>query len=130
LNATNKSLLIVDDEPDLLFILSVRLKGKGYEVDVTTKPQEAIELISKKDYSAIFCDLTMPGTVNCFDILNCVRNKGQKDNFYFMTGYTNGASMMEKAMREVEQHYILTKPLDFKKILDILSGQIKKPQSS
>jgi two-component system, OmpR family, alkaline phosphatase synthesis response regulator PhoP len=41
--STTKKILIADDEPDILEILSFNLKGEGYEVITAKNGDEAIE---------------------------------------------------------------------------------------
>lgn len=54
-------LLIVDDEPSVLYALKLLLEALGFSIQDFTSPFEAAEHLSKESrYDAILCDLRMP----------------------------------------------------------------------
>ncbi len=63
MNRSNNSinLLIVDDEDDLREILLFNLESEGYNVDVAASGEEALELLSAKEYSLVLLDVMMDG---------------------------------------------------------------------
>ncbi len=54
-------ILWADDEIDLLKPHIIFLETKGYEVDGVNSGDEALDLISEKNYDIIFLDEQMPG---------------------------------------------------------------------
>lgn len=56
-----KRILFIDDEPDILYILGIRLKSLGYEVFGAASGDEGISLALQKRPGLIFVDLLMPG---------------------------------------------------------------------
>lgn len=57
---TTKRILIVDDNPNIIKLLSYFLKGTEYSIDSALNGKEALENINKKKPSLIFLDLLMP----------------------------------------------------------------------
>lgn len=55
-----KKILIVDDEPGVRKILSLRLEGKGYAVLTANDGVEAVQLARQENPDLILLDLTMP----------------------------------------------------------------------
>jgi DNA-binding response OmpR family regulator len=55
-----KKILIVDDELDLLALVSIRLRTSGYEVLLASDGVKAIELLSEYTPDLILLDLLMP----------------------------------------------------------------------
>jgi DNA-binding response OmpR family regulator len=53
-------LLLVDDEPDLVQMVSVRLKAAGYEVSTAYDGQEALEKVRKAQPDLMILDLMLP----------------------------------------------------------------------
>ena len=53
-------ILIVDDEPDVAQMNGEILARRGYEVDVTSSPREAIEMLRNRRYDLVVSDLNMP----------------------------------------------------------------------
>jgi len=56
-----KKILIVDDEPDTLFILEKELAARGYAVLTANNGSEAITLARSKHPDLIILDVAMPG---------------------------------------------------------------------
>ena len=55
------SLLLVDDDPDLLRLLAIRLKANGYDVTAVESGQRALASISASRPDLILTDLRMDG---------------------------------------------------------------------
>ena len=53
--------LLVDDDPDLLFVLSQELKAGGYEVTEISDSFRALELIETELFDVVLADQNMPG---------------------------------------------------------------------
>ena len=56
----NKSVLVVDDDRDLLYILSVKLVSAGYTVYGATNGLEALEQMEKYPVDVVLTDYRMP----------------------------------------------------------------------
>jgi len=55
-----KSILLVDDEPDLVQLVTLRLQGVGYQVRPAYDGQEALEQVKKEIPDLIILDLMLP----------------------------------------------------------------------
>jgi two-component system, OmpR family, alkaline phosphatase synthesis response regulator PhoP len=53
-------ILLVDDEPNIVFMLSHRLKQSGYEVITGKDGQEALDIARKENPGLIILDLMLP----------------------------------------------------------------------
>jgi phosphate regulon transcriptional regulator PhoB len=56
-----KNVLIVDDEPDLVELVSYNLKKEGFQVSTAPDGGVALEKARKKDFDLIILDLMLPG---------------------------------------------------------------------
>ena len=56
-----KTILAVDDEPEMLSLLEKRLVAAGYEVLTATNGKEAIEVAKREVPALIILDILMPG---------------------------------------------------------------------
>ncbi len=56
-----KKILIIDDEPDLLEIIKLRLEAEGFEVMVAEGGEKGFHLAKEKKPDLIFLDIMMPG---------------------------------------------------------------------
>ena len=57
-------ILLVDDESDLLDMLSTALSMRGYGVDPVQTAADALELVRTSDYDGIVLDINLPGNMN------------------------------------------------------------------
>lgn len=68
-----KSVLIVDDEPNILLSLEFLMKKKGYEVYIARDGREALEIVSEKLPDIILLDIMMPD-VDGYQVCQRVKN--------------------------------------------------------
>lgn len=62
MNAAPATILLVDDEPDILRILTFYLSNAGYRVVQAHGVQDAIRKMSRYPIDMVLTDLAMPGT--------------------------------------------------------------------
>jgi DNA-binding NtrC family response regulator len=74
LERNNKSLLIVDDDRDSLYSLSVRLVSAGYVVYGAANGLEALEQMERHSIDAVLTDFHMP-KMNGFEFLSISQEK-------------------------------------------------------
>ena len=55
-----KKILIVDDEPSIVKLASVKLKNEGFEVEEAYNGKEALEKVAKSKPDLIILDIMMP----------------------------------------------------------------------
>ena len=54
-------IMVVDDEADILYLVSKMLSNEGYEVIGANSGEEALEILEKTDPDLILLDVMMPG---------------------------------------------------------------------
>jgi two-component system cell cycle response regulator DivK len=70
--ARTQRILIVDDEPDCLYILEQILTRAGYEVDKALGGEAALRKLGQNRYDLLMTDLAMPKT-NGLDVIAAVK---------------------------------------------------------
>ncbi len=65
-SSQSSSLLIVDDEPDVVLTLQDLFKGEGYQVDVATNGADALGLVKTCVYDAVILDIRLPDVDGLF----------------------------------------------------------------
>jgi phosphate regulon transcriptional regulator PhoB len=68
-----KNVLIVDDEPDLVELVSYNLKKEGFQVATAPDGGVALEKARKKNYDLIILDLMLPG-IQGIELCRILRN--------------------------------------------------------
>lgn len=72
--STAKKILIADDEPDILEILSFNLTNEGYEVITAKNGNEALDLAKMHKPDLIILDVMMPGKTG-IEVCNILRSQ-------------------------------------------------------
>ena len=54
-------ILIVDDEPEIIFFLAVLLRAKAYDVTTAQSAKEALNCLAEKEIDILITDIRMPG---------------------------------------------------------------------
>lgn len=69
----NKKILVVDDEADLVELISYNLKKEGFSTDSACDGEEALTKVKRGGYSLLILDLMLPG-LQGIEICRIVRN--------------------------------------------------------
>lgn len=118
-----EKILIIDDEPDMLKLLSMILREKTlYEVTTTNNPVEAIELVKRGGFDLVISDLKMPG-FDGIEIIDAVKRVDEDIPVIIITAYGTLESASE-AMQKGGFDFI-TKPFRKEQILFTIDKALK-----
>ena len=115
-----KKIFIIDDEPDIIEIMSLFADQLGYAADTSPSGEDAVGKILRNDYWAVFCDLKMPGLsgIEIFEQVHPLKPELWK-RFILVTGAIldreTEETVMEKDIR------VLRKPFNFEAMKTLLS---------
>jgi DNA-binding NtrC family response regulator len=112
-----KRVLVVDDEPMIVSLLSTILREKGWDVTEARSGTEAIDLLDRARFDVILTDLVMPGDSG-IDLLRAAKEIHPDVEVILMTGYATADTAIE-AMRNGAFHYIM-KPLKTEEVVHLL----------
>ncbi len=116
-------LLIVDDEPDMLKLLSMVIGEKtDYEAVTTNNPVEALEMAKKGGFDLVITDLKMPG-LDGIELLEAIKDINEDIPVIFITAYGTLESAVE-AMQKGGFDFI-TKPFRKEQILFTIEKAMK-----
>ncbi len=116
-------LLVVDDNEMNRDMLSRRLKGKGYTVDIAEDGQQALDMMAKEPYDLILLDIMMPG-ISGIDVLRAVRQtKSRADLPIIMATAKDQSDDIVEALKLGANDYV-TKPIDFPVCLARVQSQL------
>ncbi len=118
-----EKLLVVDDEPDMLKLLSMIIREKTpYEVTTTNNPLEALELAKGGGFDLVLADLKMPG-LDGMELLDAIKNVDENIPVIIITAY----GTVESAAEAIEKggFDFITKPFRKEQILFTIDRAIK-----
>jgi two-component system, NtrC family, response regulator AtoC len=110
-------ILVLDDEPDILTILSKWLTTHGHQPHATSNATQALELISRGSFDAVFLDLVMP-QVNGLTFISKIHSIQPTLPIIVISGIDDTRVGVAAAQEEIDSY--VTKPIDFEKLAEIL----------
>ena len=122
MNNTGK-ILIVDDEPNAIKVLSAILSDAGYTVLESMNAQGAIQIVDNEDIDIIITDLKMPG-MNGLQLFEYLTKRHPDIPIIFLTAYGTVESAVD-AMT-MGSYYYFIKPPDYLKLQNIISKAIEQ----
>lgn len=81
------TILVVEDEPSIVKLLTVFLEGKGMRVVTTKTGDEAVELLECIKFDLVLLDKNLPGELHGMDLIPIVKQKWPGVPIVMMTGY-------------------------------------------
>jgi CheY-like chemotaxis protein len=108
MTAPKHTLLLVDDEPEILDGLRRTLRSEGYRLLTTTSPIEALEILAKGGVDLLLSDIDMPD-MSGIELVARVRRDHPDVVRLLLTGDASLDSALV-AINEGEVHRYLTKP--------------------
>ncbi len=85
-NINMSRILLVDDEPSILSVLSTLLKTEGYDVEPVNDGEKAKELLASDDFDLLLSDIRMT-PVNGLELLKIARGKKHPLTTIMLTAY-------------------------------------------
>jgi DNA-binding NtrC family response regulator len=121
------SILIADDQPDILQALRFLLKAEGFAVDTVSSPGGVLSAIERKDYDVVLMDLNYTRDTTSgregFDLLSRIRLLDATLPVVVMTAYSSVEGAVE-AMRGGARDYV-EKPWDNARLVATLKTQVE-----
>lgn len=124
MNDTKKTILVVDDESDLLEIIVDELEDAGFTTLSAHGGKEAIEISKKKEIDLILSDINMPDG-NGVELVDHIKERSiTKPVVLFMTGFAN-ITYEEAFDKGVEA--IFPKPINFEALIETIKNLLAPP---
>lgn len=111
-------LLLVDDHPQTLRVLSALLRRRGHNVATAESVTQAVRLLECERFDALISDIGLPDGSGC-DVMRAAR-KRQSLRGIALSGY--GMEEDVRRSREAGFDHHLTKPVDFHELETFLGG--------
>ena len=115
----DSSVLVVDDEENLLELLDWTLSKEGYQVKTTNNAYEALDLVDREDIGAAILDINMY-PVDGLSLLAEIKKRSPSTQVIMMTA-SPAAATRNICVKYGTMNY-LTKPLDIPKLKNVLRG--------
>ena len=126
-NPRTPSILIADDQADVLEALRFLIKGEGYQAEAVTSPAAALDAVESRDFDAVLMDLNYTRDTTSgeegLDLLNRIQSLDGNLPVIVMTAW-GSVELAVEAMRRGARDFI-QKPWDNARLSAILKTQIE-----
>lgn len=118
----DRTVLIVDDEPNAVKVLSAILKGDGYTVLESENVDSAMDYVNREDIDAVITDLRMPDK-DGFQLFEYISEHNPQLPVLFLTAY----GTVDSAVHAVTSgaFYYFIKPPDYQKLKSVLARAVQ-----
>ncbi|HMD14625.1 MAG TPA: response regulator [Bacteroidota bacterium] len=117
------TILIVEDEKELLMTLAEQLSLEDYEVATAADGEQALELLQKKKFSLIVLDLKLP-KVSGFDVLKFLKQKSTQTKVIVLTAYADLKNVT--MVKDLGADDVIEKPYELGDLIDAIHFVMKK----
>ena len=121
------SVLIIDDEEDILSSCKAVLEDEDYDVETAKNYDEAIKIFESKKIDLVFLDVWLPN-VDGLDILSNIKEKYPDTTVIMMSGHAG----VETAVRATKMgaYDFLEKPISISKLLSSCDEVLNKKENN
>ncbi len=116
------TILIIDDDPALLRLLSIRISASGFTVIAATTAEEALDLMTKQPPHLVITDLRLPG-MDGLALFEVLRTRYPSIPVILLTAHGSIAEAVQATARGIFS--FLTKPYDSHQLLAQVKHALK-----
>lgn len=120
-----KQILVIDDEPENVFVLKERLEKANFEVLMAEDGVKGVELAASKLPDLIICDIMMPN-MNGYDVMNHLRKNPKTATipFIFLSAKSDPKDIREGMMIGADDY--ITKPFSGRELVAAIKTRLEK----
>jgi CheY-like chemotaxis protein len=124
--ASNKMVLVLDDEFDIVAIMKHSLQKHGYHVFGFTDPSLALEhfMLNYESYSLVISDVRMP-VMNGFEFIKKVREILPSIKIFLMSAFDINDSQYSKILLPLKVEGCIQKPISLKELIRTVQKYLK-----
>jgi CheY-like chemotaxis protein len=119
------TILIVDDDPAIRWLISAILDQKGYKTLTASGVKEALEVIDQQMPDLVCCDLVMP-QADGIDFLEYCRQTPKLANLAVIIISAAGEEEMVDRARELGAYACLGKPFSRAYLLELIMSALER----
>ncbi|MEJ2190062.1 MAG: response regulator [Acidobacteriota bacterium] len=124
-----RSVLIVDDEPYILRILSFKLRREGYTTLPAESAEEAERLLAKHPVDLVLLDVALATPTNGFDLAASLRRNAKTKHLPIIMLTARGFAADVLRGREVGASGYITKPFSAEEVIRRVRALLGPPSA-
>jgi len=117
------SILIVDDDPEIVSMLSTRLEARGYKVSTASDGKAAIERAKRERPELVLLDVMMPGKSG-WEVARALKQDPvtQAIKIVMVTAIGEHVNEMTSPLYGADAH--IDKPFEFERLERVIAGLV------
>jgi len=119
-----KEILVVDDEKDLVGLMTKILEFEGYNVTPAYDGYECLEKIKEKEFDLILLDIMMPG-MSGWDVFSRVKKMGYVTKVIFVSVLEVSEARKNMLINEGLTGYLI-KPFSDDELVEVVNRVLKE----
>ncbi|WP_340103758.1 response regulator transcription factor [Rhodohalobacter sp. 8-1] len=124
---TNESILVVEDNKDLVNLLEINLSDEGYQVQTAMDGEAALEAFNQQEPSLIVLDVMLP-KMDGFDVCKEIRSKNKQVPILMLTAKSEE---VDKVLGlEIGADDYMTKPFSIREFLARVKAIIRRSNTA
>jgi DNA-binding NtrC family response regulator len=121
-SAVGRPVLVVDDDPDMCWVLKVTLELFGHSVITAPSGHQALEAIRQHDFPLAFIDARLPD-MDGLQLASKMAQQHTKTRVILISGYYSEDDLsIVGAIQEMRVHGFLAKPFQLEAIESVLEA--------
>jgi CheY-like chemotaxis protein len=122
-NPRDYRVLVVDDEPSVLFTYRMILEQEGYKTTAVPSAREALDLLRTDEFHIVLCDYSLEEKHTGFEVVEAARRRRKDLPCVLLTGYANQETV---AQAEAARIGVLFKPIDIEEFLAAIPAKLRE----
>lgn len=122
-----KKILVIDDEPDIVFLIKLILEKEGYKVIEANSGKEGIEMAKKEKPDLILLDIMMPDMLGWEVSKKIKADEELRKTPVAMLTVKSAAEDKLRSLEEAGADWHIAKPIDREKLLGTVAWLLEAP---
>lgn len=119
------SILVVDDDPEIVSMLSTRLNARGYKVSTAADGNQALELAKRERPQIVLLDVMMPGKSG-WEVARALKQDADTQHIKIVMVTAIGAQVNEITSPLYGADAHIDKPFEFEKLERVIAQLVGK----
>jgi CheY-like chemotaxis protein len=118
------TILVVDDDPEIVSMLNTRLSARGYKVSTASDGHRAIELAKRERPTLVLLDVMMPGK-NGWEVARALKQDPvtQSIKIVMVTAIGEKVNELTSPLYGADAH--IDKPFEFERLEKIIADLVR-----
>jgi CheY-like chemotaxis protein len=117
-----KSILLVDDDRDIIELMQESLEDLSFKVYTAFNGQEALDFMARNKVDCIVTDISMP-LLDGQEFIRRLKEGGDQTPFFFITGYQDYS---REDLNNYKPRAIIFKPFDFEEAAILIKNHVMR----